>query len=61
MEVKISQSYNRFYQYIDFIQKINISNNQIVYIPEETKQYKVYIGKGNNFKIIKDAFKKRFK
>ena len=30
-------------------------------IPEDVRNYKVYIGKGNNFKLIRDAFKKRFK
>ena len=29
-------------------------------IPEEVRNYKVFLGKGNNFKLIRDAFRKRF-
>jgi hypothetical protein len=45
---------------LDFIQKINLSNNQFFTPTEENKQYKVFISKGNNFKIIKEMFKKRW-
>jgi hypothetical protein len=45
---------------LDFIQKINLSNNQFFTSTEENKQYKVFISKGNNFKIIKEMFKKRY-
>jgi hypothetical protein len=45
---------------LDFIQKINLSNNQFFTPTEENKQYKVFISKGNNFKIIKEMFKKRY-
>lgn len=29
-------------------------------IPEEVRNYRVFLGKGNNFKMIRDAFRKRF-
>ena len=50
----------KWLNYIDFMSKINISNNQIMTIPSTINTYKVYVGKGNNFAVIKSAFKRRW-
>lgn len=51
--------------YLDFIFKINFSNNIYVDLnlksqSESYQKYKVYIGKGNNSLLIKGLIKRRF-
>lgn len=41
-----------------FIQIINLSNN--LHITRANDIHKVFIGKGNNFNVIKDCFRKRW-
>jgi hypothetical protein len=52
-------SMKKFYEYYDFLQKINVSNNQYKKGHVYTENYKIYIATGNNSKVIKDSFKKR--
>ena len=37
---------------------INLSND--IYITKQIEQYKVYVGKGNNFEVIKNNYRRRF-
>ena len=50
----------KYNNYLDFLIKVNISNNQIIDLPSKSISYKVFIGKGNNSAVVKNAFKQRY-
>ena len=49
----------KLYSYYDFLIKVNLSNNQVVKWGVDNKNYRAFVGKGNNFQIIKQALKRR--
>ncbi len=50
---------SKLYKYYDFLIKINLSNNQVIKWGADNRNYRAAVGKGNNFQIIKQAFKRR--
>jgi hypothetical protein len=56
------EKFAKYKGYIDFIFKVNLSNNQIVTIPNEKdfQPYKCYVGKGNNGLLVKNIIKNRW-
>ena len=50
----------KLHKYYDFLIKINLSNNQVIKWGSDNRNYRAVVGKGNNFQIIKHAFKSRY-
>jgi len=48
---------SKIISYLDFVKKINFSNNLIV---NSTYPYKVFVGKGNNSPVVKNCVKNRW-
>ena len=60
MSDRVSQESKTEY-FRDFLWKVNYSNGLSVYTPQNVdKLYRVYIGAGNNYHLIKGIMKKRF-
>jgi hypothetical protein len=65
---EIDSSYNKkLKNFLDFIFKINFSNNIYVDLtlskyenPKDCRSYKVYVGRGNNSTMVESLLKRRF-
>lgn len=65
---EVDSSYNKkLKSFLDFIFKVNFSNNIYVDLriskyeyPKDCKNYKVYVGRGNNSTLVENLLKRRF-
>lgn len=51
------QILEKYKQYVDFTNLVNLTNNLKVQVTERVPSYVLYVGKGNNSSLIKNLFK----
>ena len=49
--------YDKYKQYLDFLNLVNLTNNIKIEVNEHVPSYVLHVGKGNNSALIKNLFR----